>query len=471
MTNLNTYIYPNWVNIIDDDHFDAEWSIPVGVTPGNFTVRYEHYPTPWWPWWPPTIYDVPGGFNITACQATAATITAQSATTFCQGGSVVLTASTIPGATYYWYRDNTYAGSGINFTAIYSGTYHVSAFSAAGCHLPSSPVIVTVNPLPTATITWTSPPQFCPGDSATLIANTLAGASYQWYLGSLPVAGATSQTLKTSTAGGYRVLVTNTSGCARFSSPVTVTALSLPAASITTSGPTTFCAGTGVTLSANTGTGLTYQWFKYGNAISGAVQPTLFVTNSAKYKVQVTNSGGCTKKSSTVTTTSIPLPPAVITAQGATTFCAGDSVVLSANTGAGLTYQWKKYSNTISGATLSNYTAKTAGKYKAVVTNTYGCSRTSNAITVSTPCRIQNAQTAEGEVIFTVDRAQQKLFVSGSESRPVEVISIDGKVVIRVNNYDMSGIDLSQLHAGMYVAVTRTEMETFSHKFYYSRED
>jgi hypothetical protein len=84
-----------------------------------------------------------------------------------------------------------------------------------------------------------------------------------------------------------------------------------------------------------------------------------------------------------------PLPTAAITANGPISFCTGDSVVLSANSGGGLSYQWKKYSNLIAGATAINYTVKSAGKYKCVVTNSNGCSRASNAITVAVPCRME----------------------------------------------------------------------------------
>jgi oligosaccharide reducing-end xylanase len=43
-----------------------------------------------------------------------------------------------------------------------------------------------------------------------------------------------------------------------------------PNASITPAGPTTFCSGGSVTLNANTGSGLSYQWLLNGNNISAA---------------------------------------------------------------------------------------------------------------------------------------------------------------------------------------------------------
>ena len=60
-------------------------------------------------------------------------------------------------------------------------------------------------------------------------------------------------------------------------------------------------------------------------------------------------------------------PPATITAAGSTTFCLGSNVVLNANTGTGLTYQWQVGGGSISGATSSSYTATAGGTYNVIV--------------------------------------------------------------------------------------------------------
>jgi hypothetical protein len=77
------------------------------------------------------------------------------------------------------------------------------------------------------------------------------------------------------------------------------------------------------------------------------------------------------------------LPSATITSGGATTVCQGDSVVLNANTGNGLTYQWKNNGTNITGATTASYTATSAGSYTVVVTNSNNCSATSTATTIT----------------------------------------------------------------------------------------
>jgi hypothetical protein len=60
--------------------------------------------------------------------------------------------------------------------------------------------------------------------------------------------------------------------------------------------------------------------------------------------------------------TSCSAPLASVTPAGPTSFCIGGSVVLNANTGGGLSYQWKFNGNSISGATLSSYTASISRK-------------------------------------------------------------------------------------------------------------
>ena len=83
-------------------------------------------------------------------------------------------------------------------------------------------------------------------------------------------------------------------------------------------------------------------------------------------------------------------PLASIIANGPTTFCLGDSVLLSsANTGTNLSYKWKLNGVNITGATYESYTAKVAGKYKVRVTdNTNGCASTSAVVKVKVPCKV-----------------------------------------------------------------------------------
>ena len=59
--------------------------------------------------------------------------------------------------------------------------------------------------------------------------------------------------------------------------------------------------------------------------------------------------------------TVMTLPLAAITPEGATTVCEGESVVLNANTGSGLSYQWQREGGDIAGATSASYSASASG--------------------------------------------------------------------------------------------------------------
>ena len=77
------------------------------------------------------------------------------------------------------------------------------------------------------------------------------------------------------------------------STPTSVTVYPLPTATITASGPTSFCTGGSVTLTANSNSA--YSWTPLGQTSQSVV-----VNTSGTYNVTVTNSNGCTKTATAV---------------------------------------------------------------------------------------------------------------------------------------------------------------------------
>jgi hypothetical protein len=330
--------------------------------------------------------------------APAATITAGGATSFCAGGSVTLSANTGTGLTYQWRNNGTNisGATASTYTASTSGSYTV-VVSSGGCSTTSTAVTVTVTSAPAATITAGGATSFCAGGSVTLSANTGTGLTYQWRNNGANISGATASSYTASASGSYTVVVSN-GGCSTTSAATTVSVTSAPAATITAGGATSFCSGGSVTLSANTGTGLTYQWRNNGTNISGATASTYTASASGSYTV-VVSSGGCSTTSAATIVSATSAPGATITAGGATSFCSGGSVTLSANTGTGLTYQWRNNGTNISGATASTYTASASSSYTVVVSNG-GCSTTSAATSVTVTSAPAATITAGGATSF-----------------------------------------------------------------------
>jgi PKD repeat protein len=135
----------------------------------------------------------------------------------------------------------------------------------------------------------------------------------------------------------------------------------------------------------STGAPTSWQWSFPGGVPSSSTQqhPQVHYPAAGTYPVTLvaTNSAGSDTLVKTNYITVSPLPTAVINASGPTTFCFGGSVTLNANTGSGLTYQWKNNGVNISGAAASSYVANTAGSYTCQVTNSCG-NQVSNPIDV-----------------------------------------------------------------------------------------
>ncbi|MFI5172859.1 MAG: hypothetical protein ACHQFW_10735, partial [Chitinophagales bacterium] len=166
---------------------------------------------------------------------------------------------------------------------------------------------------------------------------------------------------------------------------------------ISAAGPTTFCQGNTVLLSAIF-SGASVQWKKNGTNIAGATSSNYSVNKTGDYTAVTTSPCG-TATSTIIHVTVNKNPTASITAGGATTFCAGGSVTLTEAAVAGSTYQWYKGASAIAGATSTNYIATTAGNYKCRVTKTAsGCFKNSNTITVTVPCK-------EGEELISNEEA------------------------------------------------------------------
>src|SRR5262249_40680444 len=140
---------------------------------------------------------------------------------------------------------------------------------------------VTVNPLPTATITPGGSTTFCQGGSVTLTASS--GVSYHWSTNE------TTSSINVTSSGNYTVQVTDANGCSATSAATQVTVNPLPAATITPSGSTTFCQGGSVTLTASSG--VSYHWS------TNETTSSINVTSSGNYTVQVTDANGCSATS------------------------------------------------------------------------------------------------------------------------------------------------------------------------------
>ncbi|GAA3988888.1 beta strand repeat-containing protein [Hymenobacter antarcticus] len=322
------------------------------------------------------------------------TVTAGSNSPLCASGNLLLTASTVPGASYSWTGPNgftsllqnpTIANVGVNR----SGTYTVTA-NVNGCTATST-VAVTVNALPNASVN----PGFgniCAGQSITL--NASGGTSYSWS----PATGLSSATVASPVASPtastiYTVTVTNAAGC-QSTAQVTVTVRATPV--LTVSADRTICAGTSTTLSASGAQNYTWSPSTGLNNPRSAT-PIASPTTTTTYTVTGDN-GGCSA-TGTVTVTVEPLPTP--NAGPDRVLCSGQSAQLGSAPAAGLTYSWSPstgLSSTSSAQptiTLTNTgTAPRTTVYTLTAVSATGCVGSSTVRVTVNPAVTANAGAA-----------------------------------------------------------------------------
>ncbi|TXH22798.1 MAG: hypothetical protein E6Q99_08740, partial [Elusimicrobia bacterium] len=336
---------------------------------------------------------------IGTAQATSVAITAAGTTSFCTGGSVVLNATTGTGSTYVWYRNGTVitGATAASYTATTGGTYTVQR-TVAGCAGLSGGVVVSVGTPPTVSLTAGGATSFCSGGSVVLSATSGTGSTYVWYRNGTVISGATAAAYTVSTAGSYTVQRT-VSGCSAVSAAISVTVTVGPSVSITATGSTSFCTGGSVVLSATTGTGSSYVWFRNGTVISGATASSYTATTAGSYTVQRSVSG-CSSTSSAVTVSVADGAATTITPGGATTFAQGGSVSLYATWSNGSSFVWYRNGAAITGSTFSNTITVSEGGSYTVVRTVNGCSSTSPAVSVTVTGSTALSVTANGPTTF-----------------------------------------------------------------------
>lgn len=278
-----------------------------------------------------------------------------------------------------------------------------------------------------------------------------------------------------SVAGTYSVtlIAGNSTGHDTIVKTNYITVNTLPASTITPNGATNFCTGGSVLLMANTGTGLLYQWKKYAVSIAGATTANYTATTAGNYKVTVTNPNGCSRTSAGVVVTGPPGNSVTVT--GSLDLCPGDSVKFEVPLAAGNTYQWKKNNVNINAATMYFYYASTAGVYKAQITNSFGCSKTSGKKTVTTNCRLNSAEERYNDKVtifpnpvssrFTVSISLHK-----AQHIVINIFSPDGMLISTISNQVLNkgnheiAYDVSHLENGLYYCEATAGEERFRKK-------
>jgi trimeric autotransporter adhesin len=190
---------------------------------------------------------------------------------------------------------------------------------------------------------------------------------------------------------------------------------------------------------------------------------SITVSTAATYKVTTTNNYGCTATATKKVTVSNP--SAKITATGSLILCGGSTVTFTANSGTGFTYQWTKDGINIGGATSQVYIANSAGTYRVIVTNSYGCTKLSASKVVTECARLgEVADVTESNLSLYPNPTMDYITVSFDsevEQASIQVINCNGAIVMEREMTAEDGafeevMDVTKLLPGMYVVLLHT---------------
>ncbi|MDD4671379.1 MAG: T9SS type A sorting domain-containing protein [Bacteroidales bacterium] len=187
----------------------------------------------------------------------------------------------------------------------------------------------------------------------------------------------------------FRAVVKNGACDEAFSDAATITVYPTPEPTISTINNLNICSGDdiNVAFTCDIYNADTYQWFKNGGVINGAVESSYTATELGVYSLKVTVNG-CLGSSNELTIVEIERPAPTISTQDNVDYNFGETINTTfiadiINNVPVESYQWFNNGTAIPDANQSTYTATEVGVYSAEVMGINGCTGTSNPIEIT----------------------------------------------------------------------------------------
>jgi gliding motility-associated-like protein len=325
----------------------------------------------------------------------------------CAGDTLKVEGAVGENLTFLWYDNLGYFyGTAPELVVQNSGTYYAFIVNEAGCGMPTPYFEANVFPRPAVPVIVASgTTTICEGHSLTLTATGSYDAltTWQWFRNGAAVEDSVHQHFVATESGTYTVVAISDVGCmSDTSEAVEVTVVPLPGTPVIVANQP-FCAGDTLRVEGVTAETPTYRW--YYNEDGFATTAEVVVHFSGEYRVVVENEAGCGAPSPLLLLIVNPLPDTpTIVPSGAATFCAGQSVTLTATGSydASTTWQWFRNGAAVADSVWQHFTATASGSYSVVAIGAAGCvSDTSAAVEVTVyPLPAAPVITAAGPLAF-----------------------------------------------------------------------
>jgi PKD repeat protein len=213
----------------------------------------------------------------------------------------------------------------INLLTCTPGTYTITYSFTNGTCNNTTTTSITINALPTATISYAGSP-YCATGTATITQTGTAGGAYTAPAGVIINAATGDINLASSTSGTYTVTYTFTNGLCSNTATTSITINALPVATIAYAGSPYCATGTATVTQTGQGGG-TYSSTAGLNITAATGDINLVTSRPGTYTVTYTFSNGTCNNTNTTSITINALPVATISYSGSPYCATGTAIV------------------------------------------------------------------------------------------------------------------------------------------------
>lgn len=288
----------------------------------------------------------------------------------CESSPLTLYTYQNPSLSYQWYKDGSPIIGETNPSLIVNqaGTYTLETSDVySSCLRSSEDIVITEDSGEIPDVPEiTAPSQVCEGDNISLSVPNDPALTYQWTgpngFSSTEV-NPVIQNAGKQHAGEY-LLEVRKGLCNSSVKSVFVNVTQQQEISVSADGSLQLCPQDTVTLSIDDASLSNIQWFKDSQAVNGATNRFIRISESGNFFVNATNASGCSATSKV-----FEVEKNILEADfnmSATAICAGDTIDFSsnnANSDTNLTYQWEFGDNNRKSGETTSYVYDTPGTY------------------------------------------------------------------------------------------------------------
>ena len=218
-----------------------------------------------------------------------------------------------------------------------------------------------------------------------------------------------------------------------------------------------------------------YQWLKNGYIMPGMTESSVTTEKPGYYQVIVVD-GECTDTSEVQAVAVLENPFANIYSPEGLDLCFDDSLKIKASYAPDYTFQWYKDGEAMLYENYYKILATEVGEYYCVITTFFGCTRTTEPVTVIASCKIgAGINSSKGMMVYP-NPAKENITLTITTGDDIsttgllEISNMNGQIIktesISIADGTMNQeINVSDLTSGIYIIKFTTDNKQFTEQF------